>query len=258
MALNQFLITPSAGKRLIGKALAKHPMICNVLAKGTLVIVAGTTNGYVAEEILKSVGQASHFSRKGFYRGIVLPPNQPTTPNGRRIDESGFKGDVVLVDGELQKNKTIFDVADDLKEGDVIIKGANSLDLKRKKAAVLIGHPKAGTMGAALKAVVGRRVQLILPVGLEKRLDSDLDVLARLVNSPGAKGPRLFPVSVGMVYTEIDAISFLTNASCELIAAGGVGGAEGSLWLAVHGNKEEVELAKEIINSVKAEPPFEL
>jgi hypothetical protein len=31
-----------------------HPDIKRVLGKGTLAIIAGTTNGYVAEEILKS------------------------------------------------------------------------------------------------------------------------------------------------------------------------------------------------------------
>jgi hypothetical protein len=51
--LKQFLITPSAGKRLIAKTLANHPAIRKAVKNGTLVIVAGTTNGYVAEEILK-------------------------------------------------------------------------------------------------------------------------------------------------------------------------------------------------------------
>jgi len=47
------------------------------------------------------------------------------------------------------------------------LKGANALDLTRHQAAILIGHPKAGTIGTILPAVVGRRVKLILPVGLE-------------------------------------------------------------------------------------------
>ncbi len=53
--MKQFLITPSAGKRLIAKTLAKHPAIVKALKNGTLVIVAGTTNGYVAEEIYKNL-----------------------------------------------------------------------------------------------------------------------------------------------------------------------------------------------------------
>ena len=62
--MSQFLITPAAGKRLIGLALSVHPAVQASLHSGTLVIVAGTTNGYAAEEILKSLGQEHGFSRK--------------------------------------------------------------------------------------------------------------------------------------------------------------------------------------------------
>ncbi len=45
----QFMLTPAAGKRLIGKGMVAHPAIQATLKKGTIAIVAGTTNGYVAE-----------------------------------------------------------------------------------------------------------------------------------------------------------------------------------------------------------------
>jgi ATP-dependent protease Clp ATPase subunit len=70
--MKQFLITPSAGKRLIAKTLANHPAIRKALKNGTIVIVAGTTNGYVAEEILNMLG-VNDFSRKHFFRGITVP-----------------------------------------------------------------------------------------------------------------------------------------------------------------------------------------
>ena len=127
--MKQFLITPSAGKRLIAKALANHPTILSALKNGTLVIVAGTTNGYVAEEILKTQKISNDFSRKHFFRGITLPPNKTVTVEGRLADESRFPGDVVITKGVWQKGKTIADVVDSLKEGDVILKGANALDL---------------------------------------------------------------------------------------------------------------------------------
>jgi hypothetical protein len=72
-----------------------------------------------------------------------LPPWQETTAEGRLPDESGFPGDVIGVNGVWQRGRTIFDVVDDLREGDVILKGANALDLERRRAAVLIGHPAA-------------------------------------------------------------------------------------------------------------------
>ncbi len=49
----QFILTSAAGKRLIAKATASHPSIKKALKSGTVVIIAGTTRGYVAEELLK-------------------------------------------------------------------------------------------------------------------------------------------------------------------------------------------------------------
>jgi hypothetical protein len=253
--MKQFLITPSAGKRLIAKTIAKHPVIVKALKNGTVVIVAGTTNGYVAEEIFKNYKIAGDFSRKHFFRGITMPPTKTVTAEGRLADESKFPGDVVITKGVWQKGKSIADVVDSLKEGDVILKGANALDLEHKQAAILIGHPKAGTIGLALPAVVGRRVKLIIPVGLEKRVSCDLNALAQKLNVPGAGGYRLMPVQ-GEVFTELDALQALTGADVELIAAGGVCGAEGSCWIAVNGNEDQEEFAEQIFAALVDEPQF--
>jgi hypothetical protein len=255
--MKQFVITPAAGKSLIAKALASHPVLLTALESGVVAIVAGTTNGYVAREVLKRIGQVEGFVKKRFFRGITLPPSLSTTSRGRLMDENEFPGDVIISKGRWQKGKTIFDVVDDLKEGDIILKGANALDMSRRQAAILIGHPKAGTIGIALQAVAGRRVQLILPVGLEKRIPGDLNTLAEKLNAPGAQGPRILPVP-GLVFTEIDAISFLTGATAELVASGGVCGAEGSIWLAISGEKKQLETAVALIKSVRLEPAFEL
>ncbi len=253
--MKQFLLTPQAGKRLIARTLASHPAITKALKNGTVVIVAGTTNGYVAEEILKIHKIADDFSRKHFFRGLTLPSSKKVSVEGRLEDETKFPGDIVINRGVWQRGKTIDDVIDSLKEGDIILKGANALDLQRKQAAILIGHPKGGTIGLALPAVVGRRVRLIIPVGLEKRVNSDLNDLADKLNAPGAGGYRLLPVN-GEVFTELDALRALTAATVELIAAGGVCGAEGGCWIAVNGEKEQEEFAEQIVASVADEPPF--
>ncbi|MGE5574969.1 MAG: hypothetical protein ACM3UL_02440, partial [Ignavibacteria bacterium] len=97
--MKQFLITPHAGKRPIAKTLTKHPAIVKALKNGTLVIVAGTTNGYVVEEILKTQKIVGEFSRKHFFRGITLPTAKTVTAEGRLTDESKFPGDVVIING---------------------------------------------------------------------------------------------------------------------------------------------------------------
>ena len=253
--MKQFMITPAAGKRLIAKTIANHPSIRKVIRNSTVVIIAGTTNGYVAEEILKTYKIADDFSRKHFFRGLTMPPNLKVSAEGRLNDESQFPGDVVIVKGVWERDKSIKDVIDFLKEGDIILKGANALDLARRQAAILIGHPKAGTIGIALPAVLGRRVRLILPVGLEKRVDCDLNALATKINVPGEGGYRLLPVP-GEIFTEIDALKALTAAHVELIAAGGVCGAEGGCWIAVTGEPEQEAFAEQVLVALADEPPF--
>lgn len=253
--MKQFLITPAAGKRLIAKAMANHNAIKNVLESGTAVIIAGTTNGYVAEEILSNIGQADGFSRKRFFRGIVLPPGGPVTSTGRINDESEFPGDIIIKDGVWQKGFTIFDVVDDLKEGDIILKGVNAINLPHGQAGIYIGDPFGGTIGAAIQAVVGRRVRLIIPAGLEKRVYGDLNDLALKLNAPGSQGPRLLPVA-GEIITEIEAISLLTGAKAEQVAGGGVSGAEGSIWIAISGENEQIKSAEELLKSIACEPSF--
>ena len=255
--MKQFMITSSAGKRLIGKAMAELPVIKSALQRGTIVIVAGTTNGYVAEEILTTLGEKNDFTRRRFFRGITLPPTYETTEDGRLPDESASRGDVVIKDGAWQRGKTIDAVADELQEGDVIIKGANALDPVRRRAAVLVGHRQGGTITVALQAVVGRRVRLILPVGLEKRIYENLDEMAKQLNMPGVKGLRLLPVP-GEVFTEIDSLSLLAGVTAKLIAGGGVCGAEGSIRLAITGTTEAEKAAEKILQSVASEPEFTL
>jgi hypothetical protein len=209
----------------------------------------------VAEEILNAIGQTGNFSRKRFFRGITLPPDHKTTEQGRLPDESGFKGDVVIRNGILLTNKTLEDTVESLQEGDIIVKGGNALDLKHKRAAVLIGNTTGGTVFLALQAAIGKRVRLIMPIGLEKRVTGDLNEIARRINAPGAKGLRLMPAP-GEIFTEIEAISLLTGADAELIAAGGVSGAEGGIWLEINGTPEAEQKAEQLMKPVVGEARF--
>lgn len=285
----QFLVTPAAGKRLIAKAIARHPDVLSALESRMVVVMAGTTNGYVAEELLSAIGQSDGFDMRRFFRGVTLPPYAEPIEAGRLPDETrlpgdfpgdspessrgcfpgaspegspggslgSFPGDVVITEGVWRQGQTVFDVIDDLSEGDVILKGANAVDLASKQAGILIADPKGGTTVVALQAVVGRRVRLIVPVGLEKRVSEPLGELAALLNRPGAQGARLLPVP-GEVVTEIEALSALAGVDAVLVAAGGVHGAEGSVWLAVSGSPEQEEAARSLMASVTGEPPFTL
>jgi hypothetical protein len=75
------------------------------------------------------------------------------------------------------------------------------------------------------------------------------------MNVPGVEGPRFLPVP-GEIFTEIDAIALLTGAQAQLVAAGGVCGAEGSVWLAISGKPEQEKAAETLIKSVVTESAF--
>lgn len=62
----------------------------------------------------------------------------------------------------------------------------------------------------------------------------------------------------GEVFTEIDAISLMTGTKAELIAGGGVGGAEGSIWLALVSNDGQMARAEELMKAISSEPMFEI
>ena len=247
-------VSVAGGKRLIAKAVAAMPEIAAALRERTVVILGGTTNAYVAQEILMSLGKAEGFDPKRFFRGITLPAGVHPDAAGR----NQFAGDVVIRGGEAVTGQTIFDVADALKAGDVVIKGANAVNVETGRAGILIGDAKSGTIGAILPAVVGRRVRLVVPVGLEKRVSGDIADIAGLLDTPGAAGPRLMPVTAATVVTELDAVRLLTGAQARLAAAGGVCGAEGAIWLAVTGTAEQTGAAADILQACAKEPPFTL
>jgi hypothetical protein len=255
--IRQYPLTPGAGKRLIAKALVGHPWVKDVLRDGRLVIVAGTTNGYVAEEILSHLGQALGFDRRYFFRGLTLPPSLITAMAGRPPDGGRFPGDVVVDMGVWQRAKTLSEIVGELGPSDLILKGANALDLAAGQAASFIDFPDGGPTGAILPAVLGRHARLLIPVGLEKRVAAPLLGLDRRLAGTEDRGLRLCPLP-GPVFTEIDALALATGARATLVGGGGVAGAEGSVWLAVEGSAEQLAQVDALMRRVLVEPAFPL
>ncbi|MBO4297691.1 MAG: hypothetical protein J5998_02740 [Clostridia bacterium] len=244
MKTRQFLITVEEGKRLVSRAVAAMDAVQQAAKAHTLAIIAGTTNGYLAEEMLAQFGQMGDFTRVGFRRGANVGP-------GGKPETGPFANtDVIIREGVWLRGKTIFDIASELGQGDVIVKGANAVQADRKAAGVQIGHPQFGTIAPILEAVMGRRARLVIPVGLEKRVIGEIVELAALVNAPDSSGPRLQPV-VGDIMTELEALEALTGARAALIAAGGIAGAEGSGTYALTGSEEQLQAAESLLRGIR-------
>lgn len=240
----EFYLTPAAGKQLIAKAISARADMKTALEAHTVVVVAGTTNSYVAKLLLESIGETT-FDQRGFYRGINCP--------GKWVREvQSTDEDVVIQKGKWQQGMTIYDVSESLGSDDIILKGANAVDLKTGQAGVMIGNRTSGTMAPISAAVMGRRTLLITPVGVEKRVEEPIPYLAQICNRPGAAGFRLYP-SPGEVVTELDALRQLTGVVPHLLTGGGVCGYEGGNYFVCEGSQEQLNASMTLINTVRNE-----
>lgn len=241
MKAHVFLTVPES-KRLIARGVASMGIVKKALADGTVAIGRGTTNGRIVEEIL-----GEKIDRGGYIAGRILPAKKP-----RGTINSPSVPDVVLKNGQKVEGLSVVDSAAQMKQGDVYIKGCNALNYQQKMCGILIGHPMGGTI-SALGAVVSRKVHLILPVGLEKNVYGDINELSMKSREDDefiGGAPSLMPVT-GNIVTEIEALEFLAGVKAVQVAAGGIAGAEGAVWLIMEGEKAQLETALKIIDECR-------
>ena len=241
-------LTVSEGKRLIAKGIMAMPSVKEKLEKGMIIVTKGTTNTYIAEELLnKSVEHGS------FVIGHFAPEGQtPVNAEKKQMKE------VVIKDGK------VIDVGYDealkmLEPGDIVMKGGNLLNYSMKQAAVCIGAPDGGTTYRFLPYVGDDKAQLIIPIGLEKETSANLEMYEEALNAGNERMnfvPKLHLYRNGMIFTEIEAIKQFADVKVFPYGVGGVAGREGGVSLVVAGTKDEVEKALELVKSVQGEKPF--
>ena len=242
----QVVLTVAESKRLIAKGVAALPQLQAAMQDGMVVVATGTTNAYVLQELW-----GKKFDLRRYRSGITTPkePEKSSEPAGERIP------DVIFKKGEVEESLDRYNAVEHMKQGDIYIKGANALDYVNNMAGVLIGSGTGGTVGAVLGSIIGKKIELIIPVGLEKLVYDDINELSWLASQPDSQGPSLWPIS-GTIITEIEAISILTGVDAYLYSAGGVAGAEGAIRLLLDGTEEDIQAALDLIESIKGEPKY--
>lgn len=249
-----FVFTPAEGKRLIGKAVATLAPVRTALESGNILIGHGSTNVYVAEEILGRDAVARLFERNCFLSGVTMRGSLCTIPGSD-------KPPILL----LRRGKVVPPAAtmSEMLKGfgreSVVLKGANAVD-PEGNAAVMMAHPEGGTIGWSIGTILARGIQLIVPVGLEKLVPS----VKKAVSLCGqqtldyAQGLKvgLIPLADATVVTEIDALRALAGVEAFHVASGGNDGSEGAVTLVAEGPAWNVERAISVAESVKGEPPL--
>jgi hypothetical protein len=139
--------------------------------------------------------------------------------------------------------------------GDIYIKGANALDYINNTVGILIGNPKGGTVGGVLGHLIGKKIELVIPIGLEKLVYADLHDLHLTASATDSIGPSLWPLT-GTIITEIEALEILTGVESILYASGGVAGAEGAVRLLLYGEEHIMKNALKLVESIKGEPRY--
>jgi hypothetical protein len=242
------VLTVAESKRLIAKGVANLDIVKKALRHGMIAVAKGTTNGYVVEELLNK-----RIDKTAYVLGKTLPEKMEglySLPAPAR--------DVVLKDGEPVDTSVVESVRS-MGEGDVFIKGGNALNYEKGVVGVLMGSLKGGTIGATIDTINRHKINLVLPVGLEKSVVTDVYSIQEELEKNEAtwRGAplRLMPLS-GTVVTEIEALEILTGAKAVLVSAGGIGEAEGSIRLLLKGDPEKVRKAAALIADIQGEPPF--
>jgi len=253
-------LTPAESKKLIAQAVLALPEFQKAKESGIIAMHRSSSTYFLYEAL---TGQKPEGS---WVRGVIVPrglcvskegpeqtePQRPGAHDTLQIRHTWFfKG------GCLQKNTpTLGEILDQMTENDVYIKGANAID-PLGNVAVLFGNPAGGggTIGKVITAQRRRSFRLLLPIGLEKLIPVPIATATK--KAPFQKFDRAMGIPCGLIQVpgrkidEVDAFAVLSGVEATPIAAGGLGGAEGSIVLALVGTKEQVDSAFEICSSVK-------
>ena len=245
-------LKPAESKRLIAKAVVRLPVVQRALESGRIIVSMGTTNAFVAEELL---GQP--VSKYNYAAGYIADQLEQTDEperilpfiweNGKVVD---VPTDEILTQGPTRGALLRFGA------GDVFVKGANAVD-PFGNAAVFTGNNTGGTCGGHMGVLWARGCHVIVPVGLEKLIPSVIQAahrggVERLKYSTGLK-VGVWPIVNGTVITEIQAFQVLCGVMATHVGSGGIGGGEGSVVLVLEGPDEDVARAFKLVESIKGE-----
>lgn len=246
-----FVLTPAAGKKLIGKAVAVLPEVRYAFEKGRLAIANGTTTGCVIEAL---TGQA--LKKFEYCVGVVAHGMYGENPDNDHTLMLWDKGRATKLPfpqflTELRK----------FERDDVFVKGANAID-PYGVAGGLQTNPNGGSWADAFGLITARGLHCIVPVGLEKMIPSVVEASRKagqlrldycIGNAPG-----VVPLPSFKVVTEIQALEILAGVSSTVISAGGIGGSEGARGFVVEGSEEQVKKALSLVLEVRNEPPVQV
>ncbi|MDI7259122.1 MAG: hypothetical protein QME90_04275 [Thermodesulfobacteriota bacterium] len=256
--LAEITLTPSESKKLISMAILKLPEVQRALNNGIVALHPSSNTVFIYKEILGQWPQGL------WVCGLIAPVGLCGSLEMVKMREARGPGKHdpgkalqtwFFKKGILQKQTPLNEILNQMGPEDVYIKAVNALD-PQGNAGVLYSNPsRGGTIGVVLGAQRKKKFHLLLAVGLEKLIPisiAEASQKAKRMKVDWAMGMAcgLIPVS-GEKIDEVRAFDILTGTNATPIAAGGLGGAEGSIVLALDGTETKVQTSLSMIKTIK-------
>lgn len=248
------VLTPSESKKLISKAVLSMPEVQNALKNGYLVIHPCSTAVFMYEELTGCLPEGA------WVFGYVGPQGTGRSLEAIRsiaLEKQGIpaRKQWIFYKGVLQEARPLAQVLEEMKEGDVFIKGANAMD-PQGNVAVLTPSPKAGgTTGKIVKAARDKKFTIIIPVGVEKLIPTDLSEVISFIGQETPDYALGLPCGLmqgdGIKVDERDALRILAGVESVVGSCGGIDGAEGAVTLFFKGDDHAVASAMELLKGIK-------
>jgi len=242
-----FTLIPAESRRLIAKAVVQMEEIKIAKQKAYIILNGGTTNGYIAQELLgmRDLEPQKFTAGTNTHRLLCVTDADKRTP---------FP--IILYKGE-RSSKTLPESLQDFHIETVLIKGANAIDPEGNVGVITSGFD-GGTIGATYGTATSQGLKYIFAVGLEKLVASVKEAAAwagaKTLDYTMGADFGMFCIPNGTVVTEIEVLKILADVEAKHIASGGVGESAGSVVLVIKGEEVKVRKAISIVESIKGEP----
>ncbi|MBW1702643.1 MAG: hypothetical protein JRJ69_11680 [Deltaproteobacteria bacterium] len=242
-----FTMIPAESKRLIAKAVVEMEDIKIAKQKAYIILNGGTTNGYIAQELLgmRELEPQKFAAGTNTHRLLCVTDPDKRTP---------FP--IILYKGE-RSSKTLPEALQDFHIETVLIKGANAIDPEGNVGVITSGFD-GGTIGATYGTATSQGLKYIFPVGREKMVPSVKEAAAwagaKTLDYTIGADFGMFCIPNGIIVTEIEALKILADVDTKHIASGGIGESAGAVVLVIKGEDANVRKAISIVESIKGEP----
>jgi hypothetical protein len=244
-----FTLIPAESRRLIAKAVVHMEEVRIAKQKAYIILNGGTTNGYIAQELLgmRDLEPQKFTAGTNTHRLLCVTDADKRTP---------FP--IILYKGE-RSSKSLPEALQDFHIETVLIKGANAIDPEGNVGVITSGFD-GGTIGMTYGTVTSQGLKYIFPVGLEKLISSVKAAAAwtgaKTLDYTMGADFGMFCIPNGTVITEIEALRILADVEAKHIASGGVGESAGAVVLVIKGEEAKVKKAISVIELIKGEPPL--